>query len=182
MPRVSEEVRAVAEEAIRTLYGVTSSSCARDMGSIVTLTAVVEALIDNTLDELVAASPVQDSALGRAMVGKTTKLFRSTWEDRNYWLKNGFEIALAGSRPGQDFRVLVELRNALAHGAGSLTERQCTNLKAFVELRKNLMRVLDVDVQGRAIILGDASVSRATEVAVLYILAFERHNRVRYGS
>lgn len=149
-----------------------------DQGQVVqTVVATVEAFVDEVLRELIASSGYDSSAFGRAMLHELEDRIYQSWRERHGWLEKGFSISIASSAAAQDLLAVVELRNALVHGFGKLTDRQSRDVPTLIRLEHRLQRVLDVRVERRKVNLASSTGMRAIEAARVYILALDAEAR-----
>jgi hypothetical protein len=87
-----------------------------------------------------------------AGINSRDEIFK-TWDSRLKWLDNGFAVTIAGDRPIQEYRTLVELRNAVVHGQGHLTEYQSRNFQKLLALKQGMSRLLGVQFHGHEVLL-----------------------------
>ena len=108
--------------------------------------APVEVHVTSVIHRLIGSSPESDTDFGRALIEHIDSGFVDNWPSRMKWLKNGFGLTIVGNRPYQDLRLVIELRNAMVHGDGQLTEKQVGQIRT---LRSDLAKGLSVSCQGR---------------------------------
>ncbi|MEU3576351.1 hypothetical protein AB0H24_08030 [Streptomyces globisporus] len=133
----------------------------------------VEVHVDRTIDTLVSTSGVSDSRFGRALLTKLGDDMNRSWPARYEWLSGGFGFNIRGQTFEQNFDVVIECRNAIVHGSGSLTSRQQSNFARFTELRRRLASVLKVDVHGVNLALSAESAKRSITVSRDFIYGFD---------
>ena len=120
---------------------------------VVTCVTCVEAHLDRIINALIGASNIRDSKFGGyLLVGNYDEIFRN-WETRLRCLDRGFGIAIAGDRPMQDCRAVIELRHAIVHGQSNLTTFQQANFSRLLDLKRKLIRLLGVQFSGPKILL-----------------------------
>lgn len=131
---------------------------------IVTCSTCVEAHFDRMINLLIETSQVEDNRLAKSLLAESyDDIFRS-WDSRLRWLDKGFGVAVAGDRPVQDYRALVELRNAVVHGQGNLTALQQRNFSKLLVLKRRLTNLLDVHFAGPKILLPTGIESNIIEI------------------
>lgn len=140
---------------------------------ITVIVTVVEGHVSRVLNSLIVLSDVDSNPLGHALLIRQADNMDSTWDNRKHWLKSAFDVDYAGSSAYQGLEVLVEARNAVVHGDGSLTERQKRPLKKLLSLRSLLQSRLGATLQGR-LYFGEATSERAMEIARLFVLEFDK--------
>lgn len=147
---------------------------ARDPESLLLSTvAIVEAFVDNVIQGLIDDAAAQQSRLGAFLLAKAEGTFRQSWQARNDILRGGFEVVVEPQVLAQDLQLVIDIRNALAHGDGSLTDQQVASWSKAVALRRNLERRLGVSISGRRIRLTSDSAGKAVTVLIEYISALE---------
>jgi hypothetical protein len=120
---------------------------------VTTCATCVESHFDRVLRSLIAASGVRQNKFSNSLYEFLHDDIFKTWDSRLNWLKNGFSVAIAGERTIQDFRTVVDLRNAIVHGQGNLTEVQQKNLQKLLDLKRNLTRLLNVQFSGHKVLI-----------------------------
>jgi len=135
---------------------------------------MVEAYVDDLLRALIAESGIGETAFGGALLAETRDGFHNSWKNRYGWLDRGFGISITGSKERQEFDVMVELRNALAHGDGSLSARQRANLLSMVTLESKLETTLCVQARGGGLRLTSDSATAAILICRRFVLCLDR--------
>lgn len=120
---------------------------------VVTCATCVESHFDRVLNGLINASEVEENRFANSLLANSHDDIFKTWDSRLKWLGNGFGVIISGDSPVQDFRALVELRNAVVHGQGHLTEIQQKNINKLLDLKRKLARLLDVQFFGPKVFL-----------------------------
>ncbi len=131
---------------------------------IVTCSTCVEAHFDRVINLLIEASQVEDNRLTKSLLAESYDDIFRNWESRLKWLDKGFGVAIAGDRPVQDYRALVELRNAVVHGQGNLTAFQQRNFSKLLTLKRRLTNLLGVHFAGPKILLPKGIESNIIEI------------------
>lgn len=125
--------------------------------------ATTEAHVDSTIQQLFDLSAARSSRLGDFLIERSISTFKQTWSSRHQILRDGFDVAIEPQTVMQNLLLVVDARNALAHGDGALTEFQTANWSRANELRRDLRRKLHVTVVGRSIIVTrESGLTRAT--------------------
>lgn len=169
-----------AEEALRELMRIQRLSDEPREWVVISAAAIAESFADRLIERLVASSEVARSAFGRKLLSESANSFNQSWTQRNMWLSDGFGIRLSGTAIGQNMMVIVEVRNALMHGLGSLTDRQVKNPSSAIALQGQIRRVLNSQVHGRRVLLGQDAGVIATDVARTYVLELDRVSQIKH--
>ncbi len=120
---------------------------------VVTCTTCIESHFDRMLNSLISISDIEANRFASSLYQHGHDDIFKTWDSRLKWLDNGFGVAIAGDSSIQDFRTLVEVRNAIVHGQGHLTEIQQKNIQKLLDLKRRLTRLLDVQFSGHKVLL-----------------------------
>jgi hypothetical protein len=120
---------------------------------VVTCTTCIESHFDRVLNRLIEASGVGHDRFSNSLLENSRDEIFKTWDSRLKWLDNGFAVSIAGDRPIQEYRTLVDLRNAIVHGQGHLTEIQLRNIQKLLDLKRRMSRLLDVQFHGHKVLL-----------------------------
>lgn len=141
------------------------------------LTAIgtaVEVHVSRIIARLIVLSGVQDDTLGQALLEHAEQEINKSWSSRGKWLKQGFGVEYMGDPAYQSFDTLVELRNAVVHGDGSLSDQQQKRgLAALRTLRQAFAKRLDVEFYGRAK-YGPHSSILAMDIARSFVQEFDQ--------
>lgn len=172
--KIDAAVHDDAEESLRELLRIQKSQNSSCEWMLISAAAIAESFTDRVIDRLVLGSPVSETPFGRKLLSESSSSFSQSWSQRNSWLKDGFGIRLSGVAIGQNLTVVVEVRNALMHGLGNLTDRQVKSPTAAIALQGQIREVLNSQVHGRKVILGSRAGTLATAVAREYVLALDR--------
>lgn len=135
--------------------------------------ATTEAHVDSTIQQLFDLSAARSSRLGDFLIERSISTFKQTWSSRHQILRDGFDVAIEPQTVMQNLLLVVDARNALAHGDGALTEFQTANWSRANELRRDLRRKLHVTVVGRSIIVTRESVEMAVRMLIDYVIALD---------
>jgi hypothetical protein len=106
-------------------------------------------------------------------MGKYEEDLTKSWPSRYEWLNAAFGVKVKGEPFEQDMSLAIECRNAIVHGAGSLTKKQQNKFGAFVQLRRRLDAVLDIQVNGTRLVFSADSSARALKVGRSFIYGFD---------
>lgn len=170
---IDSRTHANTEVALRSLDNLTLRAAEAPSDTVIGVTSIVESLVDSFIDLLVAESGADATPLGRRLIERSTDSFHQSWPDRNGWLDGGFGIALAGTPAGQRLDMLVEVRNAIVHGQGRLTDRQVRKPAFAMELRRRVQVGLASQIEARRILLGRDAGPRAITIGREYLLALD---------
>lgn len=170
--RVDSTVSAEAEVAIRRLAALLRGG-APYSSALTTAVAITEAHVDATIQLLFDRSPVRLSQLGAFLIGRSAASSRQTWSARQELLRDGFGIVVEPQTLVQQLSLIVDARNALAHGDSSLTSVQTASWSKANDLRRNLERKLCVSVEGRDITVTSESVKAGVEMLIDYVIGLD---------
>lgn len=134
---------------------------------------MTEAHVDATIQQLLDLSATRRTKLGEFLVERSTAGFKQTWSARHEVLRDGFGVVINPQTHVQNLMLIVDARNAFAHGDGSLTAVQTTSWSRANELRRNLERKLHVLVVGRSISITRESVELAIRMLIDYVVALD---------
>ncbi|PWW24880.1 hypothetical protein JD79_04071 [Geodermatophilus normandii] len=115
------------------------------------------------------------------MLAKVGDDLQRTWDSRANWLKEGFGLRVKDDPTYGDFNLVVEVRNAVVHGGGRLTDFQMSSIHKTVALRRDLDRRLDIDATAE-LRFGSSSLTRIVEAVRNYVHFFDRHVSNSYPS
>ena len=145
-----------------------STITARDL--ILTIVPEVESRIEEMIRELVSRAKFAPTALGSFLIKDNLDSYFQSWKEREKILKDVFGFSVSGSKIGQDFQLLVDVRNALMHGNGSFTSQQSQSLTAVLTLKKKLGVDLSVEVQGQKLLLDGLNRIKVCDAASKYLV------------
>jgi hypothetical protein len=148
--------------------------------TVIGATIEVESYADQILQSLIRNSDVMSSSFGRSLVSECEDSFYQSWKNRYLWLRKGFNISIAGKLEEQNFQTLVELRNAIIHGAGYLTDRQTRDIGKQVALERRLQTLLRVQVEGRKLEYLGSTDDLAVKIAREFVLLLDSEVRRVY--
>lgn len=171
--RIDSSVGRVAEDAVRSLYRLDAASRSDPASIVAMAAALAESVADRLIDELVALSGLSDSRLGSSLLKASAPSFHQSWQKRHELLSSGFGISVRGRASWRDLDVVVQVRNALMHGQGFLTDMQVRNAATALKLSRRVEEVLGSQIQAREILLGEDAGERAVEVAAAYIIELD---------
>lgn len=165
-------VGAQAEATVRRLARVLTERI--PPASALTLAvATTEAHVDTTIQQLFDLSPARRSRLGDFLIERSASAFKQTWSSRHQVLRDGLGVVIEPQMVVQNLLLVVDARNAFAHGDGALTEYQTANWSRANELRRDLGRKLHVTVAGRSIIVTPESLEIAVKMLIAYVIALD---------
>ncbi len=175
----------LAETRLRQLASLAGE---RDLGPqhqsqvVLTVASIAESYVDGALTALIAVSGYDTSAFGRALFAALEDRIYQSWSERHDWLQRGFSVSVAGTAATQDLLTLAELRNAIVHGGGRLTERQSRELGPLIALEERLQKSLQVRTENRYVYLTKETRLRAIKAAREYILQLDAEIRRQHPS
>ncbi|MCM3849582.1 hypothetical protein ND486_25635 [Pseudonocardia sp. DR1-2] len=142
---------------------------ARRDSVVITLASICEGFADHVLALLIARAGRNHGTFERLLIKHVGDDFYSSWDSRLKWLSHGFDLLNPGSRVVQDLRVMVELRNAIVHGDGSLSSFQTRQLAKQLTLERQLYERLEVTIEARAYYLSGRTVAQAKGISVSFV-------------
>lgn len=137
--------------------------------ALISICTTLEIYVDSALQRLIAASTIEESRFGRALLAHLEDQFGQSWTTRLRWLSNGFEISLAGTEVDGDRATIVEARNAIVHGGGMLTARQTRDVREALDLQRRLRERMGADLNGHSLVIGGRAVRWSLGIARAYI-------------
>ncbi len=141
--------------------------------AIVSCATLVEAHVDRVLKHLFSSNEALQLPLAKKLHAEVEDSIYRTWESRRKWLSSAFDINITGDKQAQDFNAVIDLRNCIVHGDGRLTDMQIAKSKDFFRIREQLPRVLDVKMNGRAVLLNPNAPIKSATVSRDFILHFD---------
>jgi hypothetical protein len=141
------------------------------------VTIEAESYTDQVLQSLIRHSGVMGTTFGQLLLSQCEDSFYQNWKNRHFWLSKGFDVQISGSSEGQDFSTLVELRNAIIHGAGCLTDKQSRDINKQIALERRFEVVLRVQVEGRKLRYLGGTDNLAVNVARRFVLLLDSEVR-----
>ncbi|WP_150952698.1 hypothetical protein [Microbacterium testaceum] len=135
--------------------------------------SIVENYVDKLLGMLTAEYLEGESAFQTALRQITRERLSQSWNGRREWLRDSFEIAVQSETEEQNFLLLTQLRNTLAHGPESLTGLQRAKLTEQLNLEREFRNKLAVIVDGPKVRVSVTTASRAISVSNGYVRALD---------
>lgn len=168
MARIPNVSFATELSVLRIRNAGVSSLSPKDL--VLTVVPEVETRIDEMLRELVSSSRFASTPVGSFLIKDKLDSYLQTWSERERILATMFGFNVSGSTVGQRFQLLLEVRNALMHGNGSLTLQQSKKFGTLLDLRKRLSKELCIEVQGKVLILDDLDRNKLCTAASSYLV------------
>lgn len=135
---------------------------------------VLETYVDAVVSSLVEDSGVGSSPVGATMLEEFQGDFSRSWARRNYWFGVTTGSSFKGEKYGQDALLLVDLRNALAHGSGGLSLWQARENDGGYGLRREFTAKLQVETVGKTLIPTASTARTAATIAREFILSLDK--------
>lgn len=142
--------------------------------AVLRVPAIAENYVDALLEELTSKYLGGESEFEIALEQIAHERLHQNWASRRKWLRDSFSISVDGQPEDQDFTLLVQLRNAIAHGTGTLTRLQRTALSDQLELERSLRQRLAVRVDGARIMTTKATAEAAVRVGATFVRALDK--------
>jgi hypothetical protein len=140
---------------------------------IVNAASIAEAVTDRSLDYLIEHSQIGATKFGDFLLRSSSESFHQTWEQRLGSLRRGFGVDLSGTQAGDDLLFIVETRNAIVHGQGSITGRQLSKPMSVIEYKAQMRRLLESDVRGTQLRFGPRATHLTLRIVQNYILLLD---------
>lgn len=164
---------ALSEFAERALIGIADAdSTTEPEYAILRVSAIAEVYVDELLEALSSRHLSETTTFERAVSELVGTQQRQSWPERRRWLST-FDISLSGQSVSQDFELVVELRNAIAHGGGRITHLQRKSLTKHLSLLADFERKLGAHADGDQVMCTVATVQKAIKIASRYIRALD---------
>ena len=144
---------------------------------IVRTATLVEAHVDRLLDIHTANAWAPATAIEDYAAGELRTQMHQSWPSRKTWLKQAFAISFAGTAEDNQFSLLVELRNALVHGAGRITDLQSKALPSRLSLEKALISTFKINIVDGAVRATPESSATVLRVARSYLIRLDLESR-----
>jgi len=177
-----------AEEALRRIANLMALNARRDVEIrqvVLGCAASMEAYVDTSVENMIRSSGVLTTTPGPALVDELRPDFARTWNRRHYWFRVLTGDGFAGDPHGQSASVVVDLRNALAHGTGGLSPMQVAEGDGGFGLTQRFERQLSVELIGGVLSLQPRTARQATEIARAFLLRLDLSvaaAHVRFGT
>lgn len=170
MSRLARVSRATELAIGRIRRAKVSISASRDL--VLTIVPEVESRIDDMLREVVNKTEFASTTLGSFLIKDNIDSYFRTWPERQKILKSASGLDMNGSTTGQEFTCLLDVRNSLMHGNGSLTSQQTKN---STSLKRNLTATLAVQFHGQKLILDRLDRQKVCDAACNYLALADSH-------
>ncbi|WP_101556975.1 MULTISPECIES: hypothetical protein [Brevibacterium] len=141
---------------------------------ILAVISEVESSVDFILQEEIEESATGVSMISDYFVRKKLPDYFMTWSGRKELLRDLFRFNGFSNSVGQEFMLIVEIRNALVHGNGSLTELQCKDLKRMLNLKTGLSSKFSIGFSGRRLVLDSRICSEVCEACAKFLIEVDR--------
>ena len=171
----------LSEHALRDVTLMHTSGAPAALDLVVGVATRVEGYVDTVLHRLIERTDYRRQPFLAAMYADLELSIFQSWRDRFRWLANGFGISIAGTAEAQQLQVLIELRNAVVHGGGRLTERQTRDVNELITLEHSARRVFHVDVDRSRLIPSEKTRDATVSVGREFVIAFDTEVRARTG-
>jgi hypothetical protein len=167
---------AITEESLTALMSYLQQATYRDLAPrdiAINASTAVEVHVDRVLDLFLRQSAVNETALGRLLLSEAESGIHQTWISRHRWLRVAFDIDMSSTPEWQKLKTVVDLRNALVHGGGTLTPRQTADIGKRIDLERRLRFHLDAEVSKTGITLAANTSNAAISIARAYIVRLD---------
>lgn len=147
---------------------------------LILLSTLVEGHVARTLRALVDSDRGDRRKFESALVAKAEENMYMSWPSMFEWLSSGFDIQVQGSGAAQAFESCIDVRNAIIHGDGKLTELQSRNFGASVATRGDATKRLGVHFIGNRVVMGDSTREKALLAARDFVFYFDSQFLAKY--
>ncbi|MEU2909378.1 hypothetical protein ACFYM3_18320 [Streptomyces massasporeus] len=162
------------EKTILEIASLISRATEHDIGSnIVNFATLAEAHVDRALKKLIDLSGALENRVGHQFYKELHDSIYRSWDSRYKWISQAFDVSIAGAKFAQDFKLLIELRNAIVHGGGRLTAMQTAKIPQMMKLKDGMSRILHAEIHGHDIFLDQRAANAAAKVCREYIIQFD---------
>lgn len=164
------EVPAETERSLFRLRLISiESSSAREV--ILSSVSEVEHAVDTFVLSNVNRYSHRQNEIGTFFIERHLSEYLMSWSNRFTLLSELFDVSNSGEVVGQNFRKLLEVRNALMHGNGSMTSVQTGNFGKCTSLMRDLNSLFGVEFRGRELILDSVDRGRVFDVSSRYLMS-----------
>ena len=169
--RVDASVSEATEQAVRRI-SVLWSDGVEPRQAITVAISIAEAHVDETILALIEHHDHRSDQLLGYLVDQAGGALRETWPKRREVLKHGFGVECTqGAQQRMD--LVIDVRNALAHGDGALTDRQLATWGRAFDLRGRLVRELGVDLHGRKLTVDRSALAKSLSAVREYLIELD---------
>ncbi|KAA9105513.1 hypothetical protein [Microbacterium rhizomatis] len=137
--------------------------------AVLRVPSIVENYVDSLLEILTAEYLTGESPFEVALEQLARERLRQNWSARRESLRDSFRVSVDGRVEDQDFMLLVQLRNAIAHGTETLTRLQTARLSEQLELERSLRQRLLVRVDGNRLRATRGTASSALRIGNRFV-------------
>lgn len=137
---------------------------------IIGTVTIVEGHVNRLLELIVRASGGIDTSFSRAALRALEGEIYRTWDSRLRWIADCMESGISlGDVEVQDFKSVIEVRNALVHGHGKLTSSQARSITQLVELRARLRQRLNIELVSTRLVLHTSTPDRVSAIGRAFV-------------
>lgn len=137
----------------------------------------VETRVDVMIRDLVSKAEFAETPLGAFLISNNLDSYFQTWKERQKILRATLDFDGNGGKVGQQFQLLLEVRNSLMHGNGAFTRQQSKSFQKVRALEKSLFEAFSIETQGQLLILENINRTKVCEVAGDYLIAVDEKYR-----
>lgn len=168
-------LRDLTESGEATLRAITRLRLSSDSTErvLILLATLVEVHVAKVLKVLVGINRAGRPRFESALVADVEENMYLSWPSMWKWLSVGFDIKVQGVGPAQAFESCIDIRNAIIHGNGRLTEMQSKNFTASISMRSEAVRRLGVHFVGNRVVVDAQTRELALLAARDFVLYFD---------
>mgnify|MGYP001028699958 CR=1 FL=1 len=160
-----------AERALRSI--AESSAQINPDFAVFRVSSIVEVYVDELLESTVARYFGDATPFERSVADHIDTQMRQSWSERRKWLKSSLGVDLSGQAVEQEMQIVIDLRNAIAHGGGRVTHLQKKVLQKQLSLQRDFEAKLGAFCDGDRVTCTDATLRLASKIATRYVHAIE---------
>lgn len=142
-------------------------------GTVLFVVSEVESQVDKLIRGKIYSLGLGHSSVSDYFINNHLPEYFGTWSKRKSLLKGLFNFDGYSCAVGQEFDSLVDIRNSLMHGGGSLTELQRKNFRNSLKMKRKLESKFSVRFSGNRMVLEGSASRVAGEVSVRFLIAVD---------
>lgn len=134
----------------------------------------VEMYVDRSITNILEVHADSTNQIGKFLFDHYGAEYTRTWDNRVKIMDKAFSFNVKSTVEHREFQLLVDLRNALMHGAGRFTNQQVANWTKHLQRQKDLKSRIPIQIEGDHFYFMDNSSERIRDIAVDYLLMIEQ--------
>lgn len=166
------EVSLECEQVIKSIV-ISSQDLSPEL-LVLSVVPQVETYLDMRISELLDDYAARTDQLGVFLLKRYGTEYEKTWRNRRDIMDKAFAMEVSNTPESEQFQLLLELRNALMHGAGKFTSRQRSNWTQHLKLQSDLHKSLNLQIEGNRFYIPEDSSDTIRSIATNYLLLTEQ--------